>query len=327
MTLKIGKSKFGGRQQRKDFKLKDGDQAYRICPPVGSLADSGRWSMFHSVHWGYKTSDGKQKPFISPEVKNRKNGMTEVPDAAKDRIVQLSAEYEKAKKTGNKVAFEALNELVGPTGMYNLDNNHYMNVIDAQGNVGVLKLRHKAKLALELEMGKLNARGVDPTSVDDGRFFVFSRTGKGRDTTFSVRVMKEKINVPGVGEVEKEIVHSLDDDLLSRLSNEGAELDKLFKRFTSEEVAQIVESSNLKTGVAPYLDQFYGKSTQNAATSGYVTTTIENAPTISDLGELVKDVTPVITGKASVTNPAATSTAQYLDQQNMEDFLASLNDL
>src|ERR1700679_396603 len=128
MSVKIGKARFGGQQQqRKYFKLKDGEQVYRILPPLKELADSGRWSVFHSVHYGYKGTDGKQKPFLSPEVKNRKNNMVEIPDAAKDRISTLKAKFEEAKASGNKAALEKLDILVGPTGMYNLDNNHYMN--------------------------------------------------------------------------------------------------------------------------------------------------------------------------------------------------------
>src|SRR5271155_5530075 len=116
MSTKIGKARYGSSvSQRKYFKLKDGEQAFRILPPLGELADAGRWSVFHSVHYGYKTSDGKQKPFLSPEVKNRKTNMVEVQDAAKERIETLKAKYEEAKKSGNKAVFDKLHELVGPT--------------------------------------------------------------------------------------------------------------------------------------------------------------------------------------------------------------------
>src|ERR1700677_1411907 len=117
--MKIGKAKFGGQTSRKYFKLADGEQAYRILPPLGELADQGRWSVFHSVHYGYKSTDGKQKPFLSCEVKNRKNGMIEVPDAAKERITSLKAKYEEAKKSGNKAVADKLEALVGQKGMYN----------------------------------------------------------------------------------------------------------------------------------------------------------------------------------------------------------------
>lgn len=265
--MKIGKAKFGSQnQQRKYFKLKDGEQAYRILPPLGELADQGRWSVFHSVHYGYKSTDGKQKPFLTCEVKNRKNGMIEVADAAKDRITNLKAKYEDAKKTGNKAVTEALEPLVGPTGMYNLDNNHYMNVVDAQGNVGILKIRHKAKLALEAEIKTLHADGVDPLSVDNGRFFVFTRSGFARDTTFGVKILKEKLKVEGVGMVERDVVHVLDDEMLNRLEAEAGELGKIFRQLTAEEVKQIVDGSDLKTGVSPVLDKLFGKTTVTAPT-------------------------------------------------------------
>ena len=228
--MKIGKAKYGAQnQQRKYFKLKDGEQAYRILPPLGELADQGRWSVFHSVHYGYKSTDGKQKPFLTSEVKNRKTGMIEVADAAKDRITNLKAKLEEAKKAGNKAVVDRLDPLVGSQGMYNLDNNHYMNVVDAQGNIGILKIRHKAKLALEAEIKKLNSDGVDPLSVDNGRFFVFTRTGMGRDTTFGVKVLKEKLTVQGVGVVERDVVHTLDDETVNRLSTEAGELNKIFQ--------------------------------------------------------------------------------------------------
>jgi len=324
MSLKIGKARFGGGTQRKYFKLKEGDQAFRILPPLGDLADSGRWSVFYNVHYGYKTTDGKQKPFVSPEVKNRKNGMIEVADAAKERIETLKAELEKAKKSGNKAAVDLLNVLVGPTGMYNLDNNHYLNVLDSQGNIGVLKLRHKAKLALEAQIKNLHAQSVDPLSVEDGRFFVFNRTGMGRDTTFAVSILKEKLNVPGVGSVERDVVHKLDNDTLNRLETEAAQLDKLFKRLTSEEVKSVVDSSELKTGTSPYLDKIFNKSNVS-----------EDTTDDTDTPDVTEEVaaappTPTPTARVALVTPKAApvkTTAQSITEQSNEDFMASLEAL
>lgn len=306
MSVKIGKARFGGQnQQRKYFKLKDGEQAYRILPPIGELADQGRWSVFHSVHYGYKSSDGRQKPFLSCEVKNRKNGMIEVADAAKDRIVNFKAKYEEAKKAGNKAAVEALEPLVGPTGMYNQDNNHYMNVVDAQGNIGILKIRHKAKLALEAEIKQLNADNVDPLSVDDGRFFVFTRSGMGRDTTFGVKVLKEKLKVEGVGVVERDVVHVLDEDTINRLEAEAGQLGKIFKALTAEEVKQIVDGSDLKTGISPVLDQIFGKAATAAAAD-------DGAGDTPDTDSVAVDVTGTVAA-AATTTVATTGTTAHAD--------------
>lgn len=330
MTTKIGKARYGGNTQRKYFKLKDGDQAYRILPPLGELADSGRWSVFHSVHYGYKTTDGKQKPFLSSEVKDRKTNEIKTPDAAKHRIETLKVEWEKAKKSGNKPTFDKLNDLVGPTGMYNLDNNHYMNVVDAQGNIGILKLRHRAKLALETEIKVLNAQGVDPLSPEDGRYFVFTRSGMGRDTTFAVKILKEKLTVEGVGDVERAVKHKLDDEFINRLGSEAGELNKLFKRLTAEEVAKVVETSDLMTGVTPYLDQLFSKTkaSEPAAEEGYEEgpepeeTTAQTSVAASTGGNTNPPVTSATT---VVTAPVQSKVSTVTDLSN-DEFLRRLNE-
>jgi hypothetical protein len=337
--MKIGKARYGAQnQQRKYFKLKDGEQAYRILPPLGELADQGRWSVFHSVHYGYKSTDGKQKPFLTSEVKNRKTGMVEVADAAKDRITSLKAKLEEAKKAGNKAVVDKLDPLVGATGMYNLDNNHYMNVIDAQGNIGILKIRHKAKLALEAEIKKLNSESVDPLSVDNGRFFVFTRTGMGRDTTFGVKVLKEKLTVQGVGVVERDVVHALDDETVNRLGTEAGELGKIFKSLTSEEVKQVVDGSDLMTGVSPVLDKIFGKVQTAVVADDAAAETAEAEADVSVLGATtniaaaVLAATPAVTVAAPATvtkiTPKATvapkTTAALVTEMSASDFLAAL---
>ena len=255
--MKIGKAKFGF-TQKKYFKLKDGESTFRILPPLGELADDGRWSMFYKIHYGYKNTKGKLRIFQSSLVKNRKSGMVEVPDAADQRIKDLKAKLEQAKSSGNKQAVEALGKLVsGQKPMYNLDSNHYMNVIDTQGNIGVLKLRHRAKTALDVQIKKLREKGIDPLSVDNGRFFVFTRSGMGLDTSFQVDIQQEKLTVQGVGEVNRDVVHKLSDELISRLGEEAAELGKLYRALTADEIQRIVDTTDLATGQSPVIDELF----------------------------------------------------------------------
>lgn len=254
---KIGKAKFGGDfVKRKYWKLKDGESTFRILPPLGSLADSGKWSQFYNVHYGYKNSKGQMRVFQSPLVKNRKTKMTEVPDAALERIEKMKAELAKAQAAGNKAVVDKLMELVGgQKAMYNLDNNHYVNAIDTQGNIGILKLRHRAKLALDATIKSLRDQGIEPLDVETGRFFVFRRTGTGLETTFQVEVLQKRLKIEGVGEVKQDVVHVLDESILVRLGKEAAELDKLYKRPTAEEVARIVAQSDPLTGKSPAVDE------------------------------------------------------------------------
>jgi hypothetical protein len=267
MSVKIGNAKYGG-TKKQYFKLKEGASTFRILPPLGDLADDGVWSQYYRVHYGYTNSAGKSRPFESSLVKSQK-GEVEIPDAAVDRFNKLKSRLDEALKAGDKKTADALKKLVGAKdSRYNLDNNHYMNAIDLQGNIGVLKLRHTAKKALDLLIRKLRDKGVDPLSQDNGRFFTFTRSGQGRETAFAVEVFKQAMQIQDVGEVEREVVHKLTPDIIQRLGTEAAQLDKLFKTPTAAQIDQIVNESNLQTGVSANIDEILGYKKEETAGDG-----------------------------------------------------------
>ncbi len=250
-----------GYTQKKYFKLNDGDSVFRILPPLEELGLAGKgkdWSQFFKVHYGYKNTAGKLRVFQSSLVINRKTKMVEVPDAADQRIKELKAKLEEAKALGNKAVAEKLGKLVsGQKSMYNVDSNHYVNAMDSQGNIGVLKLRHRAKKALEDQIIQLEKKNVDPLSINDGRFFTFRRSGTGLDTSFSVSVAQETLEIPNVGKVNRDIVHKLSADDIERAKSEAAELSKLFKSVSAEDIERIVKASDLMTGISPAIDEIF----------------------------------------------------------------------
>lgn len=250
-----------GFTQKKYFKLKDGPSTFRILPPMEEMGNKGKgkdWSKFYKVHYGYKNSEGKLRVFQSTLVVNRKTKMIEVPDAADQRIKDLKAKLEEAKESGNKAVVEKLGKLVsGQKPMYNVDGNHYVNAIDSQGNIGVLKLRHRAMKALEDEIKKLEKKGIDPLSLTNGREFVFTRSGSGLDTSFKVDVAQEELNIEGVGKVNRDKVSNISEELLARTENECADLSKLFKAVSADDIERIVKSSDLLTGISPVIDEIF----------------------------------------------------------------------
>lgn len=306
MAVKTGKAKFGGDYvKRKYFKLKDGTSEFRILPPLGfNGADpDGKWSQFYNVHYGYANSKGEMRVFQSSLVKNRKTKMIEAGDAALDRINAIKAEVEKAKAAGDTAREKKLQELAGgQKSKYNLDNNHYLNAIDDQGNIGILKLRHRAKLALDVEIKRLRDKGVEPLDVETGRVFVFTRSGMGLDTTFKVDTKKKRFMVDQVGEVEQEVVHVLTDDILNRLEKEAAQLDKLFKRPTPEEVARIVAESDILTGKSRAVDEILDAK-QDAATQAEPDTEEGEGP---DGEDQPAAQAPLTTQTVITTNPPQT---------------------
>ena len=103
----------GDYKKKNRYGQEDGDVIFRILPqPKGdNVKRSSDWNRFHSLHFGYKNSEGKMRPFESCQVKKGK--VVTVNDPALDRLNDYKAKLEKAKEEGNGPLVAKLNTLVG----------------------------------------------------------------------------------------------------------------------------------------------------------------------------------------------------------------------
>ena len=264
MTMKIGSPKYE-QVKRNYFSFKKNQNTFilRVLPPMGNLADSGKWSIYHRVEFGYTGTDGKLKPFLSPRVVNFK-GMVEVESEAHKRRELIKAQQAQAKKDGDNALVEKSTKMLQK---YNQDAKHHMNVIDLQGNIGLFKLGHKGFQALKAEVDRLRSEGVEPIGIENGRFFVFSRNGSGRDTLYTVTEYKQKqeITTPS-GRVTAmvDFPHTITDSIMNKLATDAFELDKIYPSVTPEEERRIVHEG------ATAVDEILGsrrKETNSASTS------------------------------------------------------------
>jgi hypothetical protein len=318
--MKIGKAQYEAKKRKNYFSIKEGDHLFRILPPLGNLADKNKWAVYYSVHYGYLNSEKKMKPFASPEWRNPKTKVVEVRDAAKDRLKEMEKALDDAKKAGNTAVVKAIEEMLNT---YNLDSHWYVNAINANNEIGLLKIRHKAKLALDAEIKKLVAMGIDPTSVDQGRFFEFSRTGSGRDTVYSVRVAKKKENIPGHGIVEKDWTHVLDESIIARLDSEAFELDRIFPKPTEEEVRAIVEGDKAKDYSA--IDAILGVQQMTDEESlSHEEEPESDAEESTPVQAVTTSAAPQVESKPVEVPKTVTKTIRVEDTRTPEEILASL---
>ena len=252
--MKLGKTKLGG-ERKEIFTIKDNDNIYRILPPMGKLADAGVFSRYFRVVWGYKDSQGKLRPFISPRVQNFKTKMIEVDCAAFNRVEKLknelleatkaakaSAQAGKAISAEEKKNLERLNELVGRKGQFNIDSKHHLNVLAQDGRIGCLKLAGRGMTAYKALHKTLEGKGIDPTGVENGRFLNINRQGTGLETVYTVSELKETVTIDGE-DYEKAVPHNLTESVISRLAAEAFELDEIYPAPTEAEVKEIVAAS------------------------------------------------------------------------------------
>jgi hypothetical protein len=338
--MKVGNPSSGGARKKKNyFFIGQGSSVFRILPPMGNLAEAGVWSKYYAIHFGYENVEGYMRPFQSSEVKNRTNNMIEVDDPAKDRIEKLKSQLaavQERNKTNPSGALEAkieeLNALVGFKGQYNLEKRHYVNAMNEKGEIGLLGLKHKEKLALDEARTAIKAKyGIDVIGVE-GAFIEFNKSGRSFDTLISARGHM----ILQADQSEKLNRHTVDDALIGRLESEAFELDNLYVALSRDEIETIVKASEKSeeegkkavTAVfAKYQTTPSKPATKTAAPKAEVkaeaksttkvtkpVTKVEVAP---DLSMDEEEVAPVEAAKASAAVVANQT-------QSDDDFLASI---
>jgi hypothetical protein len=251
-----GQKQSTGFKRRNQWKLVDGDVVFRILPVSDRFTtDPYKWNQYHAAIYGYKNMEGKHRLFES--TLQKKNKMIVVPDAAVERIEQLKAALAKATSEGNGALAKQLNELVGQRGVYSVDKKYHMNVMNLEGQVGTLAIPYTSKAALDKEISDLQAKGIDPLSLENGRYFVFNRGNTGTKTTFGVKVLKEEVDVPGHGKLEKDVIGKDLTSLWARIEEEMTDLSGIYQKVTPQEVEQIVKESDLKTGKSPACNRIF----------------------------------------------------------------------
>jgi hypothetical protein len=333
--MKLGKPKY--EQSSKNYFAFRKDQnnfILRILPPMGELADAGKWSVYHRVEFGYKTSDGRLKPFLSPRVVNYQ-GMVEVESEAHKRREVLKAQSEEAKNSGDTETFQKCRDLLQ---RYNQDAKHYMNAVDLNGNVGLFKIGHRGYQALKAEIDRLRSEGVDPIGVENGRYLVFNRSGKGRDTLYTVTEYKKKQEIDGPNGkvvVDAPYPHSLNDAIVSKLETDAFELSKVYPSVTPEEEYRIVHEgstavdeilgSNKKETSSTATQQsgsateaLQTQQTQSATVNTGTTTTTVDSNTGDTVGEQLSETSTVNTQQQTVASSGD------LSQMSDEDFFKAV---
>jgi hypothetical protein len=324
------KANVGGNNYKKKnhYKLKDGDVVFRIIPPIGKLENDGKgWIRYHSVHFGYKNTEGKLRTFESTLKKDFDTKTIKVPDAALDRLNDLKEKLEKARADGDGPLMAKLNTLVGFKGVYSVDNNFHMNVIGLDGQIGELKIRKKAKVDLEREIKRLEAEGTYPLSEEDGRFFVFHRDGMSLDTNFKVSVYTVKVPTASGKMANEEVSHRITPEIKARFKTEAFDLDDLFNKVTHEEVAQIVAESDLLSGKSPAIDRILDArwKAKKPTTGGQDSTTSDDGPD-DDAPVQTAPKAPAAQTPATVakTTPPTQTQAQAVEEMSDEDFFKTL---
>jgi hypothetical protein len=249
----VGQAKFGTDKPKRNWdnanwSIKKGETAvYRILPPFGRLAPSGKWFKYETIVWGFKGTNGKQRPFRSTLVKNRK-GMIERPDPTvawiESRNQELQDQIKELKSKGKtKAEIERLTEpLQEFVNQYRVNKFLLLNVMRPDGQIGRLTIKYKHKQALDaLFEDLLNKENINPIDPKQGVWVEFSKKGEGRDTQFFCKAVEDVIRENG--KTMKSIRPApLTADDIKRMKDEAWDLTMAYRDISDEDVARLAES-------------------------------------------------------------------------------------
>lgn len=240
--FRIGVSQLEGQKTytRKNwFSIKDGDNLFRIIPPVHSGADRGVWAKYYAVHKGFKSADGKMRPFICPMKKN-KDRIIEIGCPICDIYGEREAQVAtlSAQGTDQEKITQFRYEHVMP---YQVEKKFYLNVLNAEGKIGILSIPSSAFYELDKLLKQLKSvDGIDATGVQKGLYINFKRSGVKPRVNFHVEVAYEGKTLMSQGTPK---FHDLTPELIERLRTETVDLLKMYKDVTPEQISRIAAAS------------------------------------------------------------------------------------
>ena len=106
----------------------------------------------------------------------------------------------------SKTAMEAdeiVQNLMGWLKAHNCSRRWFMNVMSASGECGVLGISNKLKKQLDEKIKMLKTESIDPRDLENGVWFNFIRVGTGWEVPDTVDILMEKVEVPGMGFMER----------------------------------------------------------------------------------------------------------------------------
>lgn len=249
--FKIGNTNLDANPKRSGSKLKylsvegnkDGspkNNYFRILPPMWSLAEEGRYFKYWRVHWGFTDTQGRPKPIACTERVGRDKVVYERCPIC-DMIAEAKKELDFLKDNG--ASEEELRKFsdvrIKP---YEARGGYYVYALDAQGEVGILKLTKTQKDGFEEVYRRLSEEGIEANGID-GVYINIIRSGSGRfNTKYTVEaVMEADPNNPRLKGYK---YHSLSTQLLEKLKNETVDLKTLYKSVSIEDMTLLVNESD-----------------------------------------------------------------------------------
>lgn len=267
----VGKGRYGKEarstyQRRNIWNIKDGENHYRVLPPLFGLREPGLVAKFWRIHWGYTipNENGGKPQYVWFSCIERKNKdkmiVQECPECT--QIEKRDKQYNAALEartleimTANpglheEMAKKQARDFVKPMrewlDKHNRQGQWHLNVVNSQGEIGRLAIPHGMFEQFDNKCEKIfreSNETVDPCGVDAGVMFDFNRIkGSNGKYTHQVETVMETVNVPGMGFMSKMKMVPMTQTDQDKLAKEAWDLSDLYPILSETQIKRLVDS-------------------------------------------------------------------------------------
>ncbi len=257
------------------FKVgEDKTEQYRIFPPKGKLASKGVWAVYHQQHYGYTVpnpqdpSKPKHRPFVCVEEKDGDLVTVSCPECRKrEDMIRTRDDLHKAESKrltdAGKSPAEAeamADKLVSShnewLSSHNLDKKFYLIAKSVTGEIGFLTIGYKTHKALKVKKDKLlKDEKIDLLDLDGGAWIEITRTGKFRNTEYTVDIAQEhKTFSDGARAKVTKVSGFTDQDLETALALPDLDVGPYLRRVSRDQIKMLADGSGAPEEVEAILN-------------------------------------------------------------------------
>jgi hypothetical protein len=260
---------------KKPIALKDGNNIFRLLPPVARVSPDGSWYQYQRQHWGYgvKDKDGnfQARPFACVQEMDFKTKKVTVPCAECDLIEKNKNALAEAdlKSKGRPPAERKalLQPLWEFSNLHNLDRKYVMNVKSGDGEFSYIRLPSTVYKDMKVLIKKLRERDIDPFDLDGGVWFNAVRTGEKKKTEYHTEIVMENVKLPNGQKAQVEKSAALTEEEVNAALSEAQDLRNMLTVISPESIQKLVDSE----GSFEIAEAIFGAAQQRAAPAAAAT--------------------------------------------------------
>lgn len=320
--VKINLDSLKARREWKRHKVKDGNNVFRILPPVGDNSNGYPYRKWQII-WGLKNpEDGRMRPYASSMTSEKACPVTEYVTALKAKADTLKAKLQAAGTSDEEIK-ERVSGLAKLINDLSPKTVYVYNAVDKAGDIGLLELKSTAHKKMKSEMlDYVRVYNQDPTSLssaddDSGVWFNVTRSGLGRDTEYDVKKCQTKVrNEQGKVTFEDDRT-ALPENVVDSFQDTAYDLSAIYQLKTYADLQEILDA-NMPDIIAAFPDADLNTTAPAAPVAKAVVKPAAAKVTlkIEDNDDEDEEVAPVVKATAK---PAAVKAAPASD-----DFLAQM---